>query len=278
MIDGVYDGTSEASVVCRLARAATDGIFRNTDLGVNVAPQQPRSDLYDYRKQVRYFEHPELIHSLGLNWAAYPSHFGLQGYVFAAIDLIDPLPRNMRIPFYHLLASLFTAGMLVWMAAILRSKFGWAAFIGFLLPTAIEPMFSGLAPNLYWFAGSWLLPIPFGMLLADEDDAHRKRVLLVLLFLAFMVRFLSGYEFTSTIIPLAARCRLPSDRERKAGPVPACHQKCKLGRRRRGHGLHGRGDDPCGQAGRLHRFRAKGRQPHDRRCPLSPGPTDFRKI
>ncbi len=77
--------------------------------------------------------------------------------MFAAIDLIDPLPRSMRISFYHLLASLFTAGMLVWMAAILRSKFGWAAFIGFLLPAAIEPMFSGLAPNLCWFAGSWLL-------------------------------------------------------------------------------------------------------------------------
>jgi hypothetical protein len=204
LIDGVYDGTSEASVVGRLARAAADGFFRNTDLGVNVVPHQPRADLYDYQKQVRYFEHPELIHSLGLEWAGYPSHFGLQGYVFAAIDLIDPLPRSMRISFYHLLASLFTAGMLVWMAAILRSKFGWAAFIGFLLPTAIEPMFSGLAPNLCWFAGSWLLPIPFGMLLADEDDERRKRVLLGLLFLAFLARFLAGYEFTSTIILAAA--------------------------------------------------------------------------
>ena len=145
MIDGVYDGTSEASVVGRLARAAADGFFRNTDLGVNLDPQHPNSDLYNYQREVRYFEHPELIHSLGLDWAPYPSHFALQGYVFAAIDLIDPLPRSIRIPFYHLLASLFTAGMLVWMAAILRSKFGWAAFIGFLLPAAVEPMFSGLA-------------------------------------------------------------------------------------------------------------------------------------
>ena len=65
-------------------------------------------------------------------------------------------------------------------------------------------MFIGLAPNLCWFTGSWLLPIPFGMLLADEDDARRRRVLFVLLFLAFLVRFLSGYEFTSTIILAAA--------------------------------------------------------------------------
>jgi hypothetical protein len=200
MIDPVYDGTSEASVVGRLARAAADGYFKNTDLGVNLDPQHPDSDPYNYPRQVRYFEHPELIHSLGLAWAAYPSHFALQGYVFAAIDLIDPLPRNMRLSFYHFLASLFTAGVLVWMAAILRAKFGWAAFVGFLLPVALEPMFSGLAPNLCWFAGSWLLPIPFGMLLADEDDERRRRVLLVLISLAFLVRFLSGYEFTSTII------------------------------------------------------------------------------
>ena len=200
MIDGVYDGTSEASVVGRMARAEVDGYFRNTDLGSNVDPRHPNADLSNYPSQFRYYQHPELIHSLGLDWAPYPSHFGLQGYVFAAIDLIDPLPRSMRIPFYHLLASLFTAGMLVWIAAILRSKFGWAAFIGFLLPAAMEPMFSGLAPNLCWFAGSWLLPIPLGMLLADEDDERRRGVLLGLLFLAFLVRFLSGYEFTSTII------------------------------------------------------------------------------
>jgi hypothetical protein len=200
MIDGVYDGTSEASVVGRMARAEVDGYFKNTDLGSNVDPRHPNADLSNYPSQFRYYEHPELIHSLGLAWAPYPSHFGLQGYIFAAIDLIDPLPRSMRIPFYHLLASLFTAGMLVWIAAILRSKFGWAAFIGFLLPAVMEPMFSGLAPNLCWFAGSWLLPIPLGMLLADEDDERRRGVLLGLLFLAFLVRFLSGYEFTSTII------------------------------------------------------------------------------
>ena len=68
MIDGVYDDTSEASVVGRLARAAADGLFSNTDLGVNREPQHPNSDLYNYPRQVRYFEHPELIHSLGLDW------------------------------------------------------------------------------------------------------------------------------------------------------------------------------------------------------------------
>ena len=202
LIDRVYDDTSEASVLGRLARAAADGFFKNTDLGSNLDLKHLNApgEEDNYRRQLRYYENPELIHSLGLDWAPYPSHFGLQGFVFAAIDLVNPLPRRLRIPFYHLLACLFTAGMLVWMAAILRSKFGWAAFIGFLLPAAIEPMFSGLAPNLCWFVGSWLLPLPFGMLLADEDNSRRRVVLFGWLFLAFLARFLSGYEFTSTII------------------------------------------------------------------------------
>jgi hypothetical protein len=200
LIDKAYDDTSEASAVGRLARAAADGVFTHTDLGSNTDAQHPSSVADNYDRQVRFFEHPELLHSLGLDYANYPSHFGMQGFVFALIDLVDPLPRNLRLSFYHLLASLFTASMFVWMAAILRSKFGWAAFFGFLFPVAIEPMFSGLAPNLCWFAGSWLLPIPFGMLLADEDDARRKYVLLGLMFLAFLFRFLSGYEFVPTII------------------------------------------------------------------------------
>ena len=134
--------------------------------------------------------------------------------MFAAIDAINPMPRTIRIAFYHLLASLFTAGVLVWMASILRAKFGWAAFAGFLLPPAIEPMFSGMAPNLAWFLGSCLFPIPFAMLLADEDDLRRRRMLLALAFLAFLIRFLSGYEFTSTIILAAAVACLLTAKER----------------------------------------------------------------
>jgi hypothetical protein len=214
LMDPVYDTTYEAFVVGRLARAAADGYFNNTDLGVNMDPKIPPADGQTYQRQVEYFEHPDLIHSLGLTWAPYPSHFAFQGYLFAAIDAINPLPRAIRIAFYHLLASLFTAGVLVWMAAILRAKFGWAAFAGFLLPTAIEPMFSGMAPSLAWFLGSCFLPIPFGMLLADEDDLRRRRMLLALAFLAFLIRFLSGYEFTSTIILAAAVACLLTVKER----------------------------------------------------------------
>jgi len=204
-IDGVYDDTSEGLVIGRLARAAADGIFRNTDLGSNIDPKRPTSPGREYYGAQRdYFEHPDLIHSRQLIWGIYPSHFALQGFTFAILDLVNPLPRKFRIAFYHLLASLFAAGVLVWIADILRRRFGWPAFFGFLVPIALEPMFSALAPNLYWVVGTWFVPMGFAMLLADEDERGRRIRLIALAFLFFMARFLCGYEFTSTIIIAAA--------------------------------------------------------------------------
>jgi len=200
MIDPVYDTSYESYVIARMARAASDGYFNNTDLGLNIDPKLSAADSQSYQRQVEYFEHPDLVRSLGLKWEPYPSHFAFQGFLFAAIDAINPMPRTIRIKFYHLLSCLFTAAVLVWMASILRAKFGWAAFAGFLFPPLIEPMFSAIAPSFAWFIGSALFPIPFGMLLADEDVARRRRLLLGLAFLAFLMRFLCGYEFTSTII------------------------------------------------------------------------------
>ena len=204
-IDGVYDSTSEGVVIGRLARAAADGVFRNTDLGSNIDPQHPTSPGPEYfNAQKDYFEHPDLVHSRQLIWGIYPSHFALQGFTFAILDLVNPLPRKFRIGFYHLLASLFAAGALVWIADILRRRFGWPAFFGFLVPIALEPMFSALAPNLYWVVGTWFVPMGFAMLLAEEDEPRRRVRLIALAFLFFVARFLCGYEFTSTIIVAAA--------------------------------------------------------------------------
>jgi hypothetical protein len=205
LIDRSYDDTSEGLVIGRMARAAADGLFGNTDLGSNVDPQHPVSPGEQYfDEQKSYFEHPDLIHSRHLIWGIYPSHFALQGFLFSAIDMINPLPRHMRIGFYHLLASLFAAGAMVWIADILRRRFGWPAFFGFLIPLAIEPMFSALAPNTYWVVGLWFVPMALAMLLADEDDPGRRARLIALAFVFLLAKFMCGYEFTPTVIVAAA--------------------------------------------------------------------------
>jgi hypothetical protein len=116
LIDLTYDDTSEGLVIGRLARSAADGITSaNADLGLNFDPKRPGVGVSElYNDQKIYFANPQLVNSLHLGWGPYPNHFGLQGIVFSALDLINPLPREWRIGFYHLLASLMCAGTLVW--------------------------------------------------------------------------------------------------------------------------------------------------------------------
>jgi hypothetical protein len=203
MIDRVYDSTSEQVVMGRMARSAADGLTsENADLGVNYFPSRDRSE--DYETQRRFYDHPELIHTERPDWGPYPSQFGLQGIIFSMLDLVNPLPRKFRVGFYHLLAALFAASMLVWIAEILRRRFGWPAFFGFLIPPMLEPMFSALAPNLYWLVGLWYVPMAIALLLADEDEPKRRTRLIALAFLFFLAKFLCGYEFTPTVILAAA--------------------------------------------------------------------------
>lgn len=216
LIDRTYDDTSEGLVIGRLARSAADGLMsKNADLGLNVDPKRPGlsvPELYDDQK--RYLANPELVGSLHLGWGPYPSQFGLQGIVFSIIDLIDPLPRGWRIGFYHLLASLMTAGALIWIADILRRRFGWAAFCGFLIPPALEPMFTALGPNLYWVVGIWFVPMAIAMHLADEEDPRRRFYLVAAGFAFFLAKALCGYEFVSTVIVAAAVGCLLGTKER----------------------------------------------------------------
>ena len=203
-IDGQYDTTGEETVIGRLTRSAADGFTsENADLGTN-APGVKDMGRESYYEQKRYFEDPHLVNSLHLQWLPYSSQFGLQGIVFSAIDLINPLPRKWRIAFYHLLASLFCAGVLVWIADLLRQRFGWPAFFGFLVPVALEPMFPALAPNLYWVVGTLFVPMAIAMHLADEEDSRRRFYLISAVSVFVVVKCLCGYEFVSTVIVAAA--------------------------------------------------------------------------
>jgi hypothetical protein len=206
LIDRTYDSTSEGLVIGRLARSAADGLMsENADLGLNVDPKHPGAGVLElYDDQKRYFANPELVDSLHLGWGPYPNQFGLQGIVFSIIDLINPLPRSWRIGFYHLLASLISAGALVWIADILRRRFGWAAFGGFLIPLALEPMLTALGPNLYWVVGIWFVPMAIAMHLADEENPRRRFYLVAAAFVFFLAKSLCGYEFVSTVIVAAA--------------------------------------------------------------------------
>jgi len=203
-INRVFDQTSEGMVVGRLGRSAADGIFsQRAELGMNFLEKDPPEVRGNYPDQIKYFEHPELIKTDGAEWAVYPSQLGLQGIVFALIDSIDPLPRRYRIGFYHFLSALMCAAAFMWVAYKIRDRFGFAAATGFVVPAMFEPMFSALAPNLYWAVGLWFVPMAIAMDIAGADSPRRKWCLIAATGAAVFVKSLCGYEFITTVIVAA---------------------------------------------------------------------------
>jgi hypothetical protein len=123
--------------------------------------------------------------------------------VFALIDSIDPLPRRTRIGFYHFLSALMCAAAFMWVAYKIRDRFGFAAATGFVVPVAFEPMFTALAPNLYWAVGLWFVPMAIAMDIAGAENRRRKWWLIVAIGAAVFAKSLCGYEFITTVIVAA---------------------------------------------------------------------------
>ena len=163
----------------------TASFSERAELGTNYREKDPVELRGSYSDQIKYFEHPELIKADDAQWAVYPSQFGLQGIFFALIDSIDPLPRRTRIGLYHFLSALICAAAFMWVATKVRERFGFAAATGFVVPVAFEPMFTALAPNLYWAVGLWFVrwrsrwisPAPSRQTKMVADRRHGRRSL-----------------------------------------------------------------------------------------------------
>jgi hypothetical protein len=213
-INKVFDQTSEGLVVGRIARSASEGInSRGGAIGFNFDLNSPRDTWEAYSQQLHYFEHPELIKGDETGWGPYISHVALQGYFFSAIDKIDPLPRHYRIGLYHFLSALICAAAYMWVAFIVRERFGLAAFAGFVACAAFEPMFTALAPNLYWAAGLWFVPMALAMRIVEAGTGRRRALAIVLTGGGVFAKALCGYEFISAVIVAAMVGCLMNNRE-----------------------------------------------------------------
>ncbi len=218
-INKVFDQTSEGLVVGRLARSAADGVLsERAELGTNYREKDPVELRGSYSDQIKYFEHPELIKADDAQWAVYPSQFGLQGIFFALVDSIDPLPRRYRIGLYHFLSALICAAAFMWVAFKIRERFGLAAATGFVIPVAFEPMFTALAPNLYWAVGLWFVPMAIAMDIAKAESRKRRWWLIVAAGAAVFAKSLCGYEFITTVIVAAMTGCLLNTRDDRGYP------------------------------------------------------------
>ncbi|MCS3731651.1 hypothetical protein [Bradyrhizobium betae] len=227
---GVFDPTSEGLVVGRLGRAAAEGILsQGGSLGSN-AKLEGNPDPGKYWEQLKYFEHPELIAPDGAVFGAYLSQFGLQSLFFAVVDKLNPFPRQYSIGLYHFLAALMCAAVLMWIGFMFIERFGRPAFVGFVVPLAFEPLLSALAPNLYWAAPLWFLPMALSMRLINAQNRTQRRWLFVAIWLAVTAKALCGYEFITTVIVAAmVGCLLNTKEESLYSNVVDMMWTCAVG-------------------------------------------------
>lgn len=127
----------------------------------------------------------------------YKSQFGLQVKLFSVLNLDDSRKVEILHSITAFLMSLVVAGMF-W--------FVWRDFS--LLPATVfagvfifSPWVVVFARNLYWVSFTWFLPLFITMWLSSGLYDSRKRIYLMsaLLFLAYLIKLLCGYEYVTTI-------------------------------------------------------------------------------
>ena len=126
----------------------------------------------------------------------YTSQIGLQGYIFRGIAHI--VRTTAVIGVLRFLCCLLLVTVLYFIAAGLKWRYGFHFAVAFWIVALISPFFKNFAPNLYWVAFTWFLPMLLGILTLRFQE---KRALMYLFFfLTILIKCMCGYEFISTIM------------------------------------------------------------------------------
>jgi hypothetical protein len=135
------------------------------------------------------------------------SHSGLQGSAFALLDRIFGfLDPASRLSLFFTVTAALAAGAYASIVVLFQRELGaFSALLG-LAAVLLSPWLTIFARNIYfsiWL--SWLPAIAMGAILAHWRGRRGEGWWLALAaFLAFLVRFLSGYEFITERVALGA--------------------------------------------------------------------------
>jgi hypothetical protein len=128
----------------------------------------------------------------------YKSQFGLQLYVFNTLSKV--ISGNLRF-LQSVAAGLMCLVLLMFYAAIHR-EFSRRHALVFCLCLAFSPWVVIFARNLYWVEATWFLPAAVSLMfgkVAFESTAGASK-LFVFLFVSFLIKFLCGYEYMTTVV------------------------------------------------------------------------------
>lgn len=130
----------------------------------------------------------------------YASQYGIQGIIFSKIyNNFSPSINTLNY-INSLLFSLTMSALVFIYRKIISTQFAIIFFISIIF----SPWLVSYARNLYWVPFTWFLPAVFsGYYFFAKTDKH-KIFSLVLIYLSFLLKCLSGYEFISSVILFAA--------------------------------------------------------------------------
>jgi hypothetical protein len=139
------------------------------------------------------------VASDGNAFQPYESQYGLQGRIFSTLhnDL------KLGIPLLKVLACLILTVTLLGLACFYRTIISFSFSIIFLLTVFLSPWVVSFARNLYWVTFTWFLPALCSVFYFKAKTVASRRLGIFLVFGAFFVKCLSGYEYLSSVILFA---------------------------------------------------------------------------
>lgn len=135
------------------------------------------------------------------SYSAYEAQLGLMGHLYSVVYQYTPC-SSLRC--LHLVSSTLFSLVLVVLVYLLGILTRRSFAVIFLLSIVASPWIVTGARNLYWSPWTWLLPVCASALFVLVRGRRWRVISLVFIFVAFAVRFASGYEFITSMSLMAA--------------------------------------------------------------------------
>jgi hypothetical protein len=135
-------------------------------------------------------------------YSPYLGQFGLQGSIFAILDLISF--GIVAISTYRIFVAILNVIVLIWLLYYFDklTKMNVSNVL-FLIIFFVSPFLTSMARNLYWVPFTMYLPLLYMFRIYfdyNQNDRLISNKHLIILFLFFNFRFMMGFEFLSTIM------------------------------------------------------------------------------
>jgi hypothetical protein len=182
-------GGSEHLVLDGLLNGKITGVLK---LGTFTQPTQSQFNIH-----LDASEHYDANSREGI-FRDYKSQFGFQVYIYHAICKYI----GSNISLLHFVTAFMMALVIAGFYVGLTREFSIAPALAFSIALLLSPWITVFARNLYWVEFTWFLPslvvLFFGRRALNERTAAYAQY--SFLFVAFLLRFLCGYEYATTIV------------------------------------------------------------------------------